>query len=232
MTGQGRRRILVLRFSSAGDVLLTSPALAALKAAWPDSEIVYAVKEAFAPVIHHNPYVDRVVTLARGEGVWSFARRLRPHGPFAAVLDLHGKLRSRLLRLLVGAPAVVWKKRPWRDELPVRLMLRPYRAHATVAARYHAAVEALVGRTLAPEPLGFWVGDGEQAEADAALVAAGVVRGRPLLGMAPGANWATKRWPVQRFAALARRAQAAGFQVMVVGSSAESPLAGAIAAAS
>ncbi len=231
MTGHTERRVLVLRFSSVGDVVLTAPALAALKAAWPHCEIVYAVKEAFAPLVRHNPHVGRIVALAQGEGAWSFARRLRALGPFAAILDLHGKLRSRALRILIGGRSVAWKKRPWRDELPVRLMWRPYRAHATVAARYHTAVETLVGRALAPEPLTYWVGEGEQAEADAVLLTAGIRREQPILGLAPGANWATKRWPAERFAALARRARAEGMQVAVLGSNTEGRLANAITAA-
>ena len=54
MTGNPPQRVLVLRFSSAGDVVLTSPAMQALKGAWPDTEILYAVKQAFAPRIWPN----------------------------------------------------------------------------------------------------------------------------------------------------------------------------------
>src|SRR6476659_3021424 len=43
--------VLVLRFSSAGDIILTSPAIGALKAAWPETKIFYATKREFADLI-------------------------------------------------------------------------------------------------------------------------------------------------------------------------------------
>ncbi len=216
--------VLVLRFSALGDVVLTAPALDALRAAWPRARIVYAVKERLAHLVEHNPNVDEVVGLREGEGPLAYARRLRALRP-AAVLDLHGKIRSRILRaLLPGARKVVWRKRDFRDTLPVKLALRPYRASMPFADRYHAAVEELVGRALPRGKLQYFLGPEDLAAADRALRAAGIDEARPLLGPSPGANWATKRWPAERFAGIARRALAQGLQVAVQGSAAEADL--------
>ena len=223
------RTVLVLRFSAVGDVVLTAPAIDALRAAWPDARIVYAVKERLAHIVEHNPNVDEVIALREGEGPLSYARRLRAARP-SAVLDLHGKIRSRILRaLLPGIPKVVWHKRDFRDTLPVKLALRPYHASMPFADRYHAAVEQLVGRSLPRGKLQYFLGPDDVDAADAVLRAAGIGPGRPLLGLSPGANWATKRWPVERFAGLARRALAQGVQVAVQGSAAEAPLARLVA---
>ncbi len=217
------RTVLVLRFSAVGDVVLTAPALDALRAAWPDARIVYAVKQRLAHLVEHNPNVDEVIALRDGEGPLAYARRLRAARP-SAVLDLHGKIRSRILRaLLPGVRKVVWHKRDFRDTLPVKLALRPYHASMLFADRYHAAVEELVGATLPKGRLQYFLGPGDRAAAGEALRAAGLDPARPLLGLSPGANWATKRWPVERFAGLARRALARGYQVSVQGSAAEAP---------
>lgn len=215
--------VLVLRFSAVGDVVLTTPALDALRAAWPDARIVYAVKQRLAHLVAHNPNVDEVIALREGEGPLSYARRLRATRP-SAVLDLHGKIRSRILRaLLPGARKVVWHKRDFRDTLPVKLALRPYRSSMLFADRYHAAVEELVGHALPRGKLRYFLGPGDRPAADQVLRAAGLDPARPLLGLSPGANWATKRWPVERFAGLARRALARRVQVAVQGSAAEAP---------
>jgi heptosyltransferase-2 len=217
------RTVLVLRFSAIGDVVLTAPALDALRTAWPDARIVYAVKQRLAHLVEHNPNVDEVIGLREGEGALAYARRLRATRP-SAVLDLHGKIRSRILRaLLPGVRKVVWHKRDFRDTLPVKLALRPYHASMLFADRYHAAVEELVGRALPKGKLQYFPGPGDGAAADQALRAAGLDPARRLLGLSPGANWATKRWPVERFAALARRALARGLQVAVQGSETEAP---------
>jgi heptosyltransferase-2 len=213
--------VAVLRFGALGDVVLAAPALQALRTAWPGTRIIVAVKERFAHLLRNNPNVDELLELRPGEGALRFARRLRERRP-GAILDLHDTIRSKLVRFwLRNVPAVVWRKRELRDTLPVKLALRPYRASMRFADRYHAAVEDLVGRELPRGQLGYFLGPRDRDAADAILRAHGLVPERPLLGISPGANWETKRWPAQRFAALARRALAAGVQVAVQGSDPE-----------
>ena len=213
--------VAVLRFGALGDVVLTAPALEALRVAWPATRIIVAVKERFAHLLRHNPNVDELVELRPGEGALRFARRLRERQP-GAVLDLHNTIRSKLLRFrLRDVPAVVWHKRDLRETLPVKLALRPYRASMHFADRYHTAVEELVGRTLPRGRLRYFLGPRDRDAADAVLRAHGLHPEQPLLGLSPGANWETKRWPAQRFAALARRGLAAGVQVAVQGTDAE-----------
>jgi lipopolysaccharide heptosyltransferase II len=221
--------VLVLRFSAVGDVVLTSPAIEALRRALPDARIVYAVKERLAHLVEYNPNVDEVVALRPSEGPLAYAARLRAVKP-TVVLDLHGKIRSKILRgLLPGVRKVVWRKRDFRDTLPVKLALRPYRASMLFADRYHKAVEELVGRELPRGRLQYFLGPDDVAEADRTLRAAGLQPGQPLLGLSPGANWETKRWPADRFAGLARRALKAGAQVAVQGSPTEAELGQEIA---
>ena len=223
------KTVLVLRFSAVGDVVLTAPAIAALREAWPDARIVYAIKERLAHLVEHNPNIDEVIALRDGEGPFSYASRLRAARP-GVVLDLHGKIRSWILRaLLPGVPKVVWHKRDFRDTLPVKLALRPYRASMLFADRYHAAVEEVVGRALPKGKLQYFLGPEDLAVADGVLRKSGLDPERPLLGISPGANWATKRWPAERFAGLARRALERGFQVAVQGSAREADLARTVA---
>ena len=62
---------LLVRFSSIGDVLLTTPLVRTLRARHPDAEIVFVTKHAMAPLVADNPRLSRVVTLAPGESVQS-----------------------------------------------------------------------------------------------------------------------------------------------------------------
>lgn len=214
--------VLVLRFSALGDVILLTAALDALRAAWPDTRIVVAVGAGAAPVLAHDPNVSGLVPLVPGERTVAYTRRLRaalPESGVVAVLDLHGKLRSLAIRALLPLdwPRVVWHKRDVLDTLGVRLGLRTWRSDRLHADRYHLAVEALVGRPLPRGRLRCVVAPADVERAGGLLAAAGRAPGRPLVGMSPGAKWATKRWPAERFAALARRALAAGCDVAVQG---------------
>src|SRR5262245_50107673 len=128
------KSILVLRFGAAGDVLLTIPALEALRAVCPSAHIAFATKAAFAPLVQHHPAVNEVVPFEPGEGLMHFAERLRDLR-CDALLDLHGNTRTRLLRRLVPASRkVVWQKRSLSDTLNVRLLRRTYHARYLIAA--------------------------------------------------------------------------------------------------
>ncbi len=213
--------VLVIRFSAVGDILLTAPALEALRGAWPDCRIIYGCKESMTELIEHHPCVDEIVPLTKTEGVHSYAAKLVAAKP-QAVLDLHDKIRSRLLRFhLRGRQHVVWRNRSLIEDLLVNLHLKKYRADRPIAARYHEAVERLVGRTLAPGSLRFYPGDEARAHAVEILERAGVNRKRPMIGVAPGAAWPTKRWTPEGFREIVRRISDEGYQVLLNGGPAE-----------
>jgi heptosyltransferase-2 len=209
--------VLVLRFTSLGDVVLTSPAIEALHRAWPDTEIHFVVKAELAPLLEADPRLTAVIPVERNDGSLRTAARLR-RGGCDAVLDLHGKVRSRLICALVPARRrAVWHKRPWRDGLPVRLGLRPYRAAMHIAERYHRR-----GR------LQSWVSEDAARAAGELLAAHGIEPGETLIGISPGARWETKRWPVERFADVAARAIREGYRVVLTGTTSERHLAATV----
>lgn len=220
--------VLVLRFSAVGDVILTAPAIEALHEAWPTSRIFFAVKAGLAHLVAHNPCVHEVIPLHPREGILPFSRRLRDLHP-GALLDLHGKIRSKILRLLLPkVHTVVPRRRGLRETFGVKLALRPFHASMRLADGYHLAVERLVGRRLPPGKLRYYLGPEDRSIAEAALLASGVDAARPIVGVSPGANWETKRWPVERFGQLARRMLSSGMQVVITGSASEGHLGGAI----
>ena len=96
----GAPRILLVRFSSIGDILLTTPLIRALRARHPGARIDALTKAVFAPLLADNPHLDAVLTPAPGETPAALAARLRS-AHYTHRLDLHGSLRSRLLRLLL-----------------------------------------------------------------------------------------------------------------------------------
>lgn len=93
-------KILVIRLSSLGDVVLTGPVYKNLKAHWPDARISVLVKPQFAAVLEGHPGVDEVIPFT---GLGDALGKIRAGG-FTHLLDLHGNLRSRLIRWLSGVP--------------------------------------------------------------------------------------------------------------------------------
>lgn len=101
------KRVLVIRLSSLGDVVLTAPVYKNLRESWPDARICVLVKPQFAPVLANNPNIDEVLVFS---GLWSTVREIRTRG-FTHLLDLHGTFRTFLIRWLSGiSNTVVYRK--------------------------------------------------------------------------------------------------------------------------
>jgi heptosyltransferase-2 len=93
-------KILVVRLSSLGDVVLTGPVYKSLKAHWPDAHVSALVKPQFAAVLRGHPGVDQVLEF---RGLFDAVRLIRAGG-FTHLLDLHATGRSWLIRTLSGIP--------------------------------------------------------------------------------------------------------------------------------
>src|SRR2546429_496926 len=110
--------VLLVRFSSIGDILLTTPLVRALARRHPEAKLVYVTKRAMAPLVADNPHVAEVVALEPDEPLRHLARRLRAlpptHGP-----DPPGSL-----------PSARPRRRPRHQALAHRALGRPGRAPA------------------------------------------------------------------------------------------------------
>jgi heptosyltransferase-1 len=99
------RKVLLIRLRRIGDIILTTPAVRALRTALPRAELVYVVEEPYRKLVEGNPDIDRIVAVPKGAARREFlalACALRKEG-FDAVIDFHGGPRASLLALLSGA---------------------------------------------------------------------------------------------------------------------------------
>jgi heptosyltransferase-2 len=207
-------RILLVRFSSIGDILLTTPLVRALKRRHEDAQVIYVTKRAMAPLVADNPHLAEVVALEPDEPIAHLARRLRALHPTHG-LDLHGSLRSAALRLLVRCRWSGYAKRKLARSVLINTKLDLYRGRVPVAERYFEAARRLDVRPDGAPPE-FFLGAAARERVARWLAERGLDTG-PLAALAPGAAHATKRWPVTHWQALAERLRAAGFRVVALG---------------
>jgi heptosyltransferase-2 len=92
------KKILCIRFSSIGDIILTTPIVRALKTSYPEAEIHVVTKTQNVQLWDENPHVFAVH--AYEGSMWKLANKLRKIG-FDAIVDLHKNLRSHLLCALL-----------------------------------------------------------------------------------------------------------------------------------
>ena len=198
-------KILTIRFSSLGDVVLISPVTRALSECFPDAETSVAVKQMYQPIAQLLPGVDTVLPFRSDQGFAAYIKTIRQR-EFDLVIDLHANPRSRILSIFSGAGQVIrYRKRR------LARMGMVYRTESSITTRHTVDLyldalksldieghDRLPSLTVHPEA---------HASISERLRAEGVPFGQPILGIAPGASSAVKRWPAEYFAALADRCQ-------------------------
>ena len=207
--------VLAVRFSSIGDVLLITPLLRAIRWKYPAARITVLTKQAHAPLLSHNPHLNRVISLDPGQRIPELAKELRAER-YSHLLDLHDSLRSRLLQALVPGNWTTYPKHRLARALLIQTKRDWYQNGRPVAERYFDAARDL---QVAPDggPPDFFLGADAMRETTAWLESNGLGQGRPLITVAPGAAHATKRWPLPHWKTLIRRLSGDGFQVIIVG---------------
>ena len=221
-------RILLVRFGSIGDVLLTTPLLRAIRERHPEAFIAYLTKSVHLPLVADNPRLNEVIAFEPGMSIATVAERVRAAG-FDHRLDLHGNLRTRALRALVPGRWTGYPKHRVARTVLIRTKRDIYRDRRHVAERYF---DAAGGLDVRPDgrPPEFFPSAASVAAAEAWLAGAGL-GDQPFVALAPGAAHATKRWPEDRWQALARGLSERGFGVAVVGGPGDRDVADSIASA-
>jgi len=100
-------RFLVVRFSSIGDIVLTTPVIRGLKTQVEEAQVHFVTKKAFLPVVANNPYIDKI-HLYDGD-LNALIDELRSED-FDYIIDLHHNLRSFLLKRRMGLIAFSFNK--------------------------------------------------------------------------------------------------------------------------
>lgn len=101
-------KFLIIRFSSIGDIVLTTPVIRCLRKQLPDAEIHFLTKQAFRGIVADNPYIDKIHTL--GDSFDLMLHELLTE-EYDYIIDLHHNLRTlRIKRFLKGVKAFSFNK--------------------------------------------------------------------------------------------------------------------------
>jgi heptosyltransferase-2 len=198
------RRILVSRLRFMGDVLLTLPAVRALKAAYPSARITYLTQHPYQELLENHPDIDEVLVLDT-KRLWPQIRLLRRFmsGRYDISVDLFGNPRSALWMRLSGARMRIggdFRGRRMHYTHRIRNDGKP-----KTAAEFHLSYLKPLGIPLENSEPEIFLTPEEKDRARDWLNAQGAAGRGPLIGLHAGASWPAKRWFPERFAALADR---------------------------
>jgi ADP-heptose:LPS heptosyltransferase len=147
-------KVLIIRFSSIGDIVLTSPVVRCIHEQLPGTEIHYVTKKKFRSLVEHNPYIHKVHLL--GTSMTELIDHLHEE-KFDLILDLHNNVRSSRIKLALGLRSHTFFKLNWRKWLLVKFKVN-YLPELHVVHRYLATCRTLgvkydgKGLDFFPEP--------------------------------------------------------------------------------
>jgi len=227
-------RILVIKLSALGDVLLAFPAFDRIRAAHPDADVTLLTTGPYAALAAAGPWFDAVEADGRPRGLagtLALVGRMRRRR-YDVVYDLQGNDRTNALFQALRPFPPRWSGVAFGCALPHR---NPDRRRMHTLERQAEQLrdagiwpDAPTAPGAAPAPNVAWMLARERA-----VPAAALGEGRPVALLVPGAapHRPAKRWPADRYADLARRLDALGLAVQLVGGPAEAALAQDIASA-
>ena len=177
--------ILVVRLSSIGDIILTTPVVRWIRARWPEARIDFCTRIQFIPLLAGSPRLSGLFT----------TESLPADSYYNLVVDLQNSRRSRaLLRKVEAKTTVRYRKGNWKKWLLVHCKIDVYGEAPSVVERYGSALSGL-GVNSDDPGCELWPSASDTA------FSGGILPGKgPVLAVCFGARHYTKRWPPARFA--------------------------------
>lgn len=115
-----KKKFLILRFSSIGDIVLTTPVIRCLKQQYAEAEIHYATKKQYKGILENNPYIDKLHLLETSDN--QLIKQLKAER-FDYIIDLHNNLRTFRIKLLLGIKSFSFNKLNFEKWLLVNLKI-------------------------------------------------------------------------------------------------------------
>lgn len=181
-------KVLVVRFSSIGDIVLTSPVVRCIKQQIPGVELHYLTKKSFETIVSNNPFVDKTYTIVKS------VKEILPglqEEKYDFLVDLHNNIRTFTLKRSLKVPNAAFPKLHVPKWLLVNFKVK-IKSDEHVVDRYFQAVKSLKVEND-KLPCDFFISPGDEAK----LTDFGLQE-KQYIAFAIGAQFATKRLPVHK----------------------------------
>lgn len=208
-------KILLIRLSSAGDIILTSPLLKLIKEREPASEIHFVVKSSYSDLIRHNPNIGAIHLVqehANFDELKALRRKLLRE-KFDLTLDLQNNFRSIYLRKGTSKRIKVVRKEIFKRALLVKIKLNFFSAIRPVALKYAQVYDRTIRQLPIPE---IFFPQSLERKLDGIWKDLSLKDGNVVF-LCPGSKHFTKRWPAENWKELARIASKRSRIVLIGG---------------
>jgi len=196
------QKIAVIRLSSLGDVILTTPVIRGLKQQYPNSEIDFVVKKQYEDVLKFNPNISNIIVYDPGNAN-SIKDEIKNNG-YDLIIDLQNNFRSRRILKNHDAEVKRFHKPSIKKFLLVKFKINLLRELKTIPEMYAEASDVQLDKN----GLELFIPDN---------IALQIEKEKNYIGFCPGSKHFTKCWPKDYFIELGNSLSEKGFNIAVIG---------------
>ncbi len=201
-----KTKFLILRFSSIGDIVLTTPVIRCIKTQYPDAEVHFATKKQFKVLVENNPYIDKYHLLEKPLN--PFIKTLQSED-YDYVIDLHNNLRTSIIKLRLGKKSFSFDKLNFKKWLLVNLKINQM-PDVHIVDRYLETVKSL-GIKNDLKGLDYFIPEKDKVQINESYIAYAI-----------GGQHFTKKLPTSRIIEVCQKIDG---KIMLLGGKEDSPAA-------
>lgn len=198
------QNILVIRLSSLGDVILTTPLIRSIKNTYPGIKLDFIVREEYKDAIILNPHLERVYTLESDNDYDKLYDKIGKE-KYDLIIDLQNNLRSRIIAGKLGAKTLKYEKPYLKRLLLVKLKINMLEDAPSIPERYAGVVNGEILDEDGPE---IFLPDGYEVKLDDS---------DNQIGICAGSKHFTKMYPVEYASELISLLQQKGYKIVLFG---------------
>ncbi|GGD50170.1 LPS biosynthesis protein [Emticicia aquatilis] len=201
-----KTKFLILRFSSIGDIVLTTPVVRCIKSQYPEAEVHFATKKQFKVLVENNPYIDKYHLLEKSLN--PFIKTLQSED-YDYVIDLHNNLRTSIIKFRLSKKTFSFDKLNFKKWLLVNLKIHQM-PDIHIVDRYLKTVESL-GIKNDMKGLDYFIPEKDKVQINESYIA-----------FAIGGQHSTKKLPTSRIIEICQKLNS---KIMLLGGKEDSPAA-------
>jgi ADP-heptose:LPS heptosyltransferase len=197
------KRVLIIRLSSLGDILLTTPLVRSLKNKYKSIEVDFLLRKEYQEIYKYNPHLTNLFLFENPTGN-NILRKLMSRN-YNLVIDLQNNIRSNKLTGKLGKNVIEFRKRTIDKFLLVKFKINRMKELPQIPVRYS---EIIPGLNLDEDGLELFIPDNITPRLDMF---------KNIIGLCPGSRHFTKKWPVDYFIELGNLLIKEGFKIVLFG---------------
>lgn len=198
------KKVIIIRLSSLGDILLTTPLIRTLKTLYPQLNIDFIVRKEYQDAIRFNPYLSQIIPINRSYNSKEINDKIT-NGKYDLIIDLQNNFRSRKFTRNAPCKIVRYKKPYLKRLLLVKFKVNKFEEIIPIPVRY---ANSIPNFTLDNKGLELFLSPDNKNNLPNKI---------NYIGLCPGSQHKTKMWPPEYFVKLGNELNKNNFGVLLFG---------------